>query len=125
MRNGSILLFAAGLLFEGTGCAEERRLKVTATAFNSTRAQTDANPTETACGLKLAPGVKVVAVSHDLMKNGLSCGMEIRIEGLDGSWKVGDRTAARHEKRIDIYMGRDIQAAREWGVQKVEITWTE
>jgi 3D (Asp-Asp-Asp) domain-containing protein len=44
---------------------------------------------------------------------------------LQGSWTVVDKTAARHEKLIDIYMGRDVAAAREWGVQEVEIYWYE
>jgi 3D (Asp-Asp-Asp) domain-containing protein len=53
----------------------------------------------------------------------LICGTEVEISGLEGSWTVGDLTARRHRQRIDIYMGRDIKAARQWGVQEVEITW--
>jgi 3D (Asp-Asp-Asp) domain-containing protein len=30
----------------------------------------------------------------------------------------------RWEKKIDIYMGENVARAREWGKQKVEITWT-
>lgn len=105
------------------GCSQERRLVVTATAFNSTRAQTDHHPFETACGDRLQPGDKIIAVSRDLKDQGLICGTEVEISGMDGTWIVGDLTARRHKQLIDIYMGRDIKAARRWGVQEVEITW--
>jgi 3D (Asp-Asp-Asp) domain-containing protein len=29
----------------------------------------------------------------------------------------------RWEKRIDIYMGHDLEAARAWGKRQVEISW--
>ena len=107
------------------GCANEQRLTVKATAFNSTRAQTDSRPTESACGDTLRPGMKAIAVSRDLEKLGLECGTEVRIEGLKGAYTVVDLTAARHKKLIDIYMGKDVKAARQWGVQEVEIVWKE
>lgn len=104
-------------------CTSEQRLVVKATAFNSTRAQTDGRPHETACGVPLNPGVRIIAVSPDLEQQGLICGTEVKISGLKGTWTVGDRTAARHKQLIDIYMGRDVEAAKNWGVQDVEITW--
>ncbi|MDY6946426.1 MAG: hypothetical protein SXG53_11955 [Pseudomonadota bacterium] len=104
-------------------CSHEQQLTVTATAFNSTRAQTDSRPSETACGTELRPGKRVIAVSRDLKKQGLVCGTEVEISGLEGTWTVSDVTARRYKQRIDIYMGRDIRAARHWGVQEVEITW--
>src|SRR5687767_4276044 len=94
------------------GCSDEQRLTVTATAFNSTRAQTDGNPTETACGNDLRPGSRIIAISRDLKDQGLDCGSEVEISGLEGTWVVGDLTARRHKRLIDIYMGRDIKAAR-------------
>ena len=120
LRNAALL---ALLVFFVTSCARDQRRTVTATAFNSTRAQTDRRPTESACGNRLAPGAKVIAVSRDLTDQGLTCGTLVRISGLPGSWIVADRTAARFTDRIDIYMGRDVQAARAWGVQRVEIRW--
>ena len=42
---------------------------------------------------------------------------------MKGSYRVVDMTAGRHRNLIDIYMGRDVKAAREWGVQEVEIAW--
>lgn len=104
-------------------CSEEQRLTVTATAFNSTPAQTDSRPLETACGDRLRPGSRIVAVSRDLRERGLVCGTEVQISGVKGIWTVGDVTARRHKQRIDIYMGRDITAARHWGVKEVEIKW--
>jgi len=101
---------------------EERTLEVTATAFNSTPAQTDSRPLETACGDWLKPGSRIIAVSRDLKKQGLDCGTKVNIEGLDGIWTVADVTAARHRQLIDIYMGKDIKRARQWGRQEVEIT---
>ena len=102
---------------------EPRRLAVTATAFNSTRAQTDSRPNEAACGDILETGMRVIAVSRDLKKAGLSCGTQVQISGLEGNWTVVDLMAARHRNTIDIYMGKDIRAAREWGRQELEIVW--
>jgi len=104
---------------------DDRRLSVTATAFNSTVAQTDSRPTEAACGDHLEPGQRVIAVSRDLRRQGLKCGTRVQISGLDGYYTVVDLTAARHRNLIDIYMGQDIRAARKWGRQKVEIAWLE
>jgi 3D (Asp-Asp-Asp) domain-containing protein len=119
-----LLASAICLLAILTGCEPKaRRLTVTATAFNSTVAQTDRRPTESACGNRIAPGDKIVAVSHDLVQAGMTCGTEIRIKGLEGSWKVLDHMASDRKMRIDIYMGRDLKAARAWGTQQVEISW--
>ena len=30
----------------------------------------------------------------------------------------------RWERKIDIYMGEDVRAARNWGIREVEIIWT-
>jgi 3D (Asp-Asp-Asp) domain-containing protein len=117
---GALLIFS---VIVSAACSNERRLTVTATAFNSTRAQTDSRPLETACGNTLRPGSRIIAVSRDLTREGLVCGTEVEISGLDGTWIVGDLTARRHKQLIDIYMGRDIKAARRWGVQEVEIAW--
>jgi 3D (Asp-Asp-Asp) domain-containing protein len=118
----SLMLVLTSVL---SACSDEERLTVRATAFNSTRAQTDSRPTESACGDTLRPGIKAIAVSRDLKKRGLDCGTEVRIEGLKGEYTVMDLTAARHKNLIDIYMGRDVKAARQWGVQEVEIAWED
>lgn len=118
----------ASLLLMGaiSASAPEHHVRVVkVTAFNSTPAQTDSRPNETACGDHIEPGDRIVAVSRDLKTAGLQCGKTVRIEGLDGSWKVADSMAARHEQRVDLYMGNDVKAAREWGVKEREIRWQE
>ena len=103
--------------------AEERELSVVATAYNSTRAQTDSRPNRGAWGDKIAPGMKIIAVSPDLVRKGLKRGTKVRIEGVEGEWTVLDRTPSRLRNHIDIYMGVDVSAAREWGRRKVTIRW--
>jgi 3D (Asp-Asp-Asp) domain-containing protein len=117
-------LVLCGLALQ-VACSHEEHRTVRATAYNSTRAQTDSRPTESSCGDKLRPGNKVIAVSRDLARAGLECGTRVQIKGLEGEYKVVDLTAARHRQLIDIYMGRNVRAARKWGSQDVEITWVE
>jgi 3D (Asp-Asp-Asp) domain-containing protein len=111
-----------------SGCAiwrpAERSLVVTATAYNSLPGQTDGNPSLGAWGDRLRPGMRVIAVSSDLVAMGLTRGAKARIEGLPGEYTVLDRMAKRWRKRIDIYMGVDVRAARHWGRRQVRIHWT-
>jgi 3D (Asp-Asp-Asp) domain-containing protein len=100
-----------------------RELEVTATAYNSVRSQTDGDPSITAYGIKLSPGMRIVAVSRDLEKMGLRRGARLTISGLEGEWTVGDRMHERWTRRIDVYMGLDEKAAREWGKRRVKIRW--
>ncbi len=122
VRLGAI---AAILAAHAGGFAQERTMEVTATAYNSVRAQTDANPNEGAWGDEIRPGMKIIAVSPDLLEAGLDRGTEVRFEGLPGTWTVLDRTPSRFRKRIDVYMGTDIEAALEWGIRKVTIRWSD
>ena len=103
---------------------KEREITVTAYAYNSTKAQTDGRPTETASGHDLEPGMKVIAVSRDLEELGLTLGTKVRIEGLAGTYTVLDRMNPRKRKAIDIYMGNDVAAARKWGKRTVTVRWT-
>ena len=103
----------------------ERSLMVTATAYNSVKAQTDDNPTEAAWGDELKPGMKVVAVSRDLLALGLTRGKVLRIDGLWGEYVVLDRTARRLRRRVDVYMGVDVERAKAFGKKKVRIYWRE
>ena len=97
-------------------------LTVTASAFNSTRAQTGTgNPNITAWGDTLEPGMKVLAVSRDLIAKGLDHNTEVIIEGIDGVFIVKDKMHYRWKNKIDIYMGDDIQKARQFGRKKVRI----
>jgi 3D (Asp-Asp-Asp) domain-containing protein len=101
----------------------ERALAVTATAYNSLPEQTDAEPHLAAWGDSLAPGMKVIAVSRDLIPLGLDHRTSVKIEGLPGVYLVLDKMHQRWTKRIDIYMGHDLDAARTWGKRRVEISW--
>jgi 3D (Asp-Asp-Asp) domain-containing protein len=99
-------------------------MEVTATAYNSVREQTNAAPQLAAWGDTLRPGMKVIAVSRDLLELGLTHGVRVKIEGLPGEYRVLDKMARRWKKKIDIYMGMDVAAARQWGKKKVRIFWS-
>lgn len=97
-------------------------LLVRATAYNSTPEQTQGDPHLTASGLRLEPGMRVIAVSPDLAERGLAFGTKVRIDGMPGSWEVVDRMP-RGPRRIDLYFGDDEEAAREFGRRSVRIRW--
>ena len=107
--------------------AERRQVSVDATAFNSLTVQTDANnPALAAWGDILKPGMRAIAVSRDLIERGLTHGTRVKIEGLDGTYIVRDKMASRWRNKIDIFMGKNVEAAREWGVKKdIQVTWWE
>jgi 3D (Asp-Asp-Asp) domain-containing protein len=112
-----------GIAVASGAAGEERSLSVTATAYNSLRPQTNDQPTVAAWGDRLAPGMKAIAVSRDLLALGLTRGVVVEIVGLSGEYVVLDKMARRWKRRIDIYMGEDVRAARRWGVRPVEIRW--
>ncbi len=109
------------------GCSSDapppQKMTVTATAYNSVAGQTNANPSITAFGDTLKPGLKAIAVSRDLLDSGLLPGTNVRIEGLPGTYQVMDKMNRRWQKKIDIYMGTDVEAARNWGKREVRIEW--
>jgi 3D (Asp-Asp-Asp) domain-containing protein len=126
VRVHRFLALPLSLVFVGCAAAgeyEERSLSVTASAYNSVAAQTNRQPTRTAWGDELKPGVKAVAVSRDLIERGLTHGVVVTIEGLPGEYVVMDKMAARWQRKIDIYMGEDVEAARRWGVRQLTIHW--
>lgn len=104
----------------GTDRANE--LVVHATAYNSTPEQTQGDPRLTASGVRLEPGMRVIAVSPDLAERGLAFGTKVRIEGMPGTWEVVDRMP-RGPQKIDLYFGDDEEAAREFGRKRVRIHW--
>lgn len=120
-------LFA--LLLYNAACAStsgppgEKRLEVRASAYNSLPGQTSGEPNIAAWGDRLEPGMRSIAVSRDLLEVGLGHGSVVRIDGLPGEYRVLDKMAARWRRKIDIYMGVDVRAAREWGVRTVTIRW--
>jgi len=122
--NQRIFIFIISVLFLAS-CAETKTMDVTATAYNSVESQTKkGDPITAAWGDKLKPGMKAIAVSRDLLKvEGIEHGTRVKIEGLPGRYKVLDKMNKRWQKKIDIYMGTDVQKAREWGKQQVQISW--
>ncbi|MGB6153284.1 MAG: hypothetical protein WBG48_14980 [Pricia sp.] len=114
------------LLF--VSCGEEKQYIwktriVKVSAYNSTVAQTDGLPTLAAWSDTLVPGMKAIAVSRDLIPLGLDHNTQVKIEGLDGIFLVKDKMASRMRNKIDIYMGMDIERAKEWGTQELEIQY--
>lgn len=94
-------------------------MSVTATAYNSLAYQTNSDPNITAFGDSLKPGLKYIAVSRDLLKRGLKHNIPVKIEGLEGIYYVKDKMHSRWKNRIDIYMGIDVKAAKQWGRKRV------
>ncbi|MDO7173561.1 3D domain-containing protein [Mariniflexile sp. AS56] len=98
-------------------------LKVTASAYNSLKSQTNSNPHITAFGDSLKPGLNYIAVSRDLFRKGLIRDTPVKIKGFDSIFYVKDRMHSRWENKIDIYMGIDVKAAKKWGRKKVSISY--
>ncbi len=115
------------------GCkTEEKRFEdrfvwdsihVTATAYNSLAYQTNSNPHITAFGDSLKPGLNYIAVSRDLLRKGLKHNTPVKIEGLKGLFFVKDKMHYKWKNRIDIYMGVDVKAAKQWGRRRVCIEY--
>lgn len=116
-----ILLFGCTNRVE-SNCIKEQ-IKVTATAYNSLAYQTNSNPTITAFGDSLKPGLRYIAVSRDLLDSGLVHNTQVKIQGFDSLFTVKDKMNSRWRKRIDIYMGNDVNKAKIWGKRKVKIEY--
>jgi len=130
MRARSALLALAACLLvpAPAGLAKVPRVRsvvVDATAYNSLPEQTEGDPWLSASGHRLEPGMRAIAVSPDLAKLGLVHGRKVRIEGLRGEWVVRDRMPRRWKRRIDIFMGEDVDAALDFGRRRVRIHWQE
>ena len=120
---GAITLAGLVIAAPQWGLAAEVSLDVTVTAYNSVVEQTNEDPRTAAWGDELEPGMKVIAVSRDLLSMGLRRGTKVRIEGMPGEFVVLDKMNRRWERRIDVYMGEDVRAARRFGKQDTTITW--
>jgi len=103
---------------------DNKSMTVTATAYNSVEGQTDDDPWVAAWNNRLRPGDKIIAVSRDLEKHGLTNGAKVKIEGLPGTYTVRDRMNKRYKNRIDVWMEKDIKKARKWGKKKLKIIWS-
>ncbi len=102
----------------------ERSLEVIATAYNSVPSQTDDDPWLAAWGDSLTNGMRVIAVSRDLIELGLGRGTVVQIDGLAGEYVVLDKMNKRWTRRIDLYMGDDVPAALRFGKRDLTIRWT-
>ncbi len=96
---------------------------VTATAYNSVSSQTEGDAKVTAWGDTLKPGMNVIAVSRDLIKMGLDHNAPVKIEGFEGTYLVKDKMHHRWKRRIDIYMGDDVQKARQFGRKRLNLAY--
>jgi len=120
----AILIFTSCSTLQNIPEEKQQTLLVTATAFNSLLKQGQGDPNVGAWGDRITPGMNAIAVSADLLSIGLNRGTRVRIEGLRNEYVVLDRMPAKWKKRIDIYMGNDVKAARSWGRREVNIYWT-
>ncbi len=102
----------------------KRKLRVIATAYTSHRTQTDNTPFLAAWNNRIRPGMKVIAVSNDLiLKYGITNGTRVRISGLPGVYVVRDKMHPRLRRHIDIYMGTNLSKALRWGRRRVILYW--
>ena len=100
----------------------KRKLSVTATAYTSHRNQTDETPFLAAWNNRIRPGMKVIAVSRDLItRYGITNGRKVRISGLKGIYTVRDKMNKKWRRKIDIYMGTSRWRALRWGRRKVTL----
>lgn len=112
------------IMLSACNSPEIRSMEVMASAYNSVKAQTANDPTITAWGDTLKPGMKAIAISRDLLDSGFYYNMEVTIDGLEGKYKVLDKMNYRWTKKIDIYMDTNVFKAWEWGLKEVTIRWT-
>ena len=101
-----------------------KKIRVVATAYTSHRNQTDSTPFLAAWNNRIRPGMKIIAVSHDLIKKyGLTNGVKVKIMGLPGFYTVRDKMNKRLRNHIDIYMGVNKRRALRWGRRRIVLYW--
>ena len=102
----------------------QHKMRVVATAYTSHRSQTDRTPFLAAWNNRIRPGMKIIAVSPDLIrKYGLTNGVRVKIGGLPGTYVVRDKMNKRLHNHIDIYMGTNRRRALRWGRRRVVMYW--
>ena len=123
-------IYFLAFLFSLAGCKDKveddqylwKKLRVTATAYNSFPSQTSKiHPGITAWGDSLYPGMKIIAVSKDLIPLGLEYNTQVKIKGDSSIYLVKDKMHSKWKNRIDIYMGEDKEKALNWGRKKITI----
>jgi LysM repeat protein len=102
----------------------KHRIRVIATAYTSHRGQTDRTPFLAAWNNRIRPGMKIIAVSPDLIRRyGITNGTKVKISGLPGIYTVRDKMNKRLRNHIDIYMGTNRRKALRWGRRRVILYW--
>jgi len=111
--------------FKYTSTKKYRHKKrVVATAYTSHRSQTDSTPFLAAWNNRIRPGMRIIAVSPDMIrKYGLTNGVRVKIGGLPGTYVVRDKMNPRLHNHIDIYMGTNRRRALRWGRRRVVLYW--
>lgn len=118
------ILAIPSLLLNCAQGEDMKSMQVTATAYTMDESETKkGNVGLAAWGDQLEPGMKVIAVSGDLIAKGLDHNTKVRIKGLDGTYVVRDKMNKRWKNKIDIFMGNDREKALKWGKRKVTIYW--
>ncbi len=98
----------------------KHKIRVTATAYTSHYSQTDSTPFLAAWSNRIRPGMKIIAVSPDMIrKYGITNGVRVKIAGLPGIYTVRDKMNKKWRHRIDIYMGTNRGKALRWGRRSV------
>src|SRR5690554_5063047 len=100
-------------------------MQVKASAYNSVPYQTRPGSSGdiTAWGDTLVDSIPSIAISRDLLDSGLVHGTMVKIHGYTEKFVVNDKMNRRYTKRINIHFGKDIRAARKFGVRKLKICW--
>jgi len=102
----------------------KRKIRVVATAYTSHVGQTDKTPFLAAWNNRIRPGMKIIAVSPDLIRRyGLTNGVKVRLLGLPGYYVVRDKMNKRLRNHIDIYMGVNKRRALRWGRKRIVLYW--
>ncbi len=124
-RRGSSLNYVKNIKFKSAPSLKfKRKIRVIATAYTSHRNQTDKTPFLAAWNNRIKPGMKIIAVSEDLIKKyGLKNGVKVKITGLPGYYVVRDKMNKRLRNHIDIYMGLNKRKALRWGRRRVALYW--
>ncbi|SHF09140.1 3D (Asp-Asp-Asp) domain-containing protein [Arenibacter palladensis] len=129
-RRLTLWLVLTAVLVSMASCKEKvvddgyiwKKLRVTATAYNSFPSQTSKiHPGITAWGDSIKPGMKIIAVSKDLIPLGLDYNTQVKIKGDTSIYLVKDKMHSKWKNRIDIYMGEDKEKALQWGRKKITI----
>jgi 3D (Asp-Asp-Asp) domain-containing protein len=106
------------------------KMKVLVSCYNPhDPKQTGSIKTITSSGYKIKPNDKVIAVSHDLLKKGFKINSSVKIENLDGIYRIKDTMPKHRRNSIDISifepsisLKENKKKAIEFGVKRLYIS---